>query len=85
MKPMDISRYPSRRMTVVYGDGKDRSNLFRIVTTNTNDQSSLDVELLPDEAKRLADELVKFLVLAALNDPDRYGIDANERNFVEVN
>ena len=64
----DIARYPSRKMTVHYGDALNRSNLFHVVTTNMNDQSSTEIQLLPDEAKVLVDELTKFLVLAALKE-----------------
>lgn len=69
----DIARYPTRKMTVHYDDFPNRSNLLHVKTMNTNDRSSTEIQLLPDEARTMVDELTKFLALAAQNDPIRYG------------
>lgn len=69
----DIAKYPTRQMTVRYGNFPNRSNLLHVKTMNTNDRSSTEIQLLPDEARTMVDELTRFLALAAQNDPIRYG------------
>lgn len=64
MEPITITTYVGTEMTIEYDMHPRVACHLKTLGYETS-----DIELLPDEARALIDELEKFLVLAAQHDP----------------